>query len=99
MRLNLVWIESDSLYVVCLLLFRSSLVPWCVRKEWEGCLCFLDDMQLHVSHVFREGNVVADRLSSMAISLSVATWWDSYPSSCNALMAHDAMGLENFRFS
>ena len=51
------------------------------------------------SYVFREGNVVADRLSSMAISLSVATWWDSYPSSCNALMAHDAMGLENFRFS
>ena len=99
LHLNLVWIECDSIYVICLLQSRGSLVPWCVRKDWERSLNNLDNMQVHISYVFREGNVVANKLSSMTVSLSVASWWDSYPPCCNSLMIHDASGRENFRFS
>ena len=70
MRLSLVWFESDSLYVVRLLHSKSSLVPWSVRKKWERCLHFLDAIQFHVSHVFREGNAIADKFSTLAISLT-----------------------------
>ena len=55
----------------------------------------LDNLQVHVSHVFQEGNCVADKLSSIAISLQGITWFNPYSTYCNEFIFRDAMGLEN----
>ena len=59
----------------------------------------MDRLNIHVSHIYREGNGVADRLSVMGIGLQATTWWNnSYPKEVHDLMIHDAMGRESFRF-
>ncbi|MCI00132.1 ribonuclease H protein, partial [Trifolium medium] len=35
------------------------------RKWWSNCILKIRDMQIIVSHVFREGNFVADKLASL----------------------------------
>ncbi|XP_065881606.1 uncharacterized protein [Euphorbia lathyris] len=56
------WVESDSIYVVNLLRHRSIDVPWSIRQEWLHCLSICSRMNILVSHIFREGNRVADAL-------------------------------------
>ena len=58
----------------------------------------MDKLNVHVSHIYREGNKVADRLSVMGIGLQEIQWWDSYPKEAHDAMIHDAMGRESFRF-
>lgn len=59
---NNLWIESDSSYVVHLLLHRSIDVPWSLKAYWSHCLASLSCLNIHVSHVYREGNKVDDDL-------------------------------------
>ena len=91
------WLECDSALVVHLHHHRSVAVPWHLRREWEVCLCIMDKLNVHVSHIYREGNKVTDRLSVMGIGLQEIQWWDSYPKEAHDAMIHDAMGRESFR--
>ncbi|XP_057784939.1 uncharacterized protein LOC131002461 [Salvia miltiorrhiza] len=54
------WIEVDSSYVVNLLDRKSEDVPWRFVAHWKRTLQLLSTFQLQVTHIFREGNVVAD---------------------------------------
>ncbi|KAK2645818.1 hypothetical protein Ddye_021013 [Dipteronia dyeriana] len=55
---NLLWLDSDSTYVVNLLLHRSIKVPWHLLQAWMRCLFLIDSMDFHVSHIYREDNLV-----------------------------------------
>ena len=66
-------IESDSSYVVHLLRTRSATVSWFIHPAWENCLALLSSMHVHVSHMYHEGNQVANKLSNMGISLDSIT--------------------------
>ena len=54
-------------------------------------------MHFHVSHIFREGNRVADMLASRAVSFVPATWWSSAPEFVVELISRDILGVCNFR--
>ena len=94
-----IWLESDSTYVVQLLSSRSELVPWRVRQAWQRCIFQISHMDFQVSHIFREGNQVADTLSKHALELQTDSWWFSAPPFCSSLVGNDCMGRESFRFS
>ena len=68
------WLETDSTYVEGLLMSRSELVPWIYRNRWLSVLQMLESMVFKVSHIFREGNTVADKLASLDIE---GCWWHS----------------------
>ncbi|XP_057803363.1 uncharacterized protein LOC131018665 [Salvia miltiorrhiza] len=66
------WMEADSTYVVSLLQERSKRVPWRFVALWENTLLMLNNFQLHVTHIFREGNKAAD---IMANPVRDEGWW------------------------
>ncbi|KAK2641274.1 hypothetical protein Ddye_023037 [Dipteronia dyeriana] len=94
-----IWLEGDSFYVVQLLSSRSEQVPWRIRHAWQRCIYQISKMEFQVSHIFREGNQVADALSKHALGLEVDSWWANSPSFCSLLVDNDFMGRESFRFS
>lgn len=72
---NHLWLECDSIYVIGLLKSEYVDVPWSYRNRWLNVLLRLKNMNLVVSHIFREGNQVADSLSKSKIQLQVCTFY------------------------
>ncbi|XP_057779551.1 uncharacterized protein LOC130998134 [Salvia miltiorrhiza] len=66
------WIEADSSYVVQLLHSRSLNVPWRFLPLWKQTLNWLSNFRLQISHIFREGNSVADIMANHA---RIEGWW------------------------
>ncbi|XP_057791344.1 uncharacterized protein LOC131008487 [Salvia miltiorrhiza] len=66
------WIESDSTYIVNLLHSRSLNVPWRFAARWREVLVLLSEFNLHITHIFREGNKVADILAADNVQEG---WW------------------------
>ncbi|XP_057775292.1 uncharacterized protein LOC130994266 [Salvia miltiorrhiza] len=58
------WIEADSMYVVHLLQSKSLDVPWRFMALWKGVIGRLQDFNLMVSHIYREGNRPADIMAN-----------------------------------
>ncbi|XP_057771087.1 uncharacterized protein LOC130990877 [Salvia miltiorrhiza] len=69
---TLLWIESDSFYIVKLLHSRSEDIPWRFLASWKRTLRLLLDFRLQISHIYREGNSAADIMASHARSEG---WW------------------------
>ncbi|PRQ16504.1 putative ribonuclease H-like domain-containing protein [Rosa chinensis] len=93
-----VWLEVDSSLVLTFL--RSPhMVPWQLRVEWGNCLHWISHMHFRSSHIYREGNQVADALANFGDALSEMIWWDSIPQFALSFCARDRLGLPNFRFS
>ncbi|XP_019432113.1 PREDICTED: uncharacterized protein LOC109339159 [Lupinus angustifolius] len=60
--LNL-WLEVDSILV--LQIFKgNSKPPWKLLNDWHRCKKFLDSMNYKITHIYREGNICADKLAS-----------------------------------
>ncbi|XP_057803256.1 uncharacterized protein LOC131018559 [Salvia miltiorrhiza] len=66
------WVESDSTYIVNLLNTRSNIVPWRFVASWNKILVILQDFNIQISHIYREGNVPAD---IMANENMTEGWW------------------------
>ena len=93
-----IWLEVDSSLVLDYL--RSPLlVPWNLRVPWLNCLRCISEMTFRSSHIFREGNKVADALANHGTSLTQLIWWDSAPPFILSYCSSDLMGLPQFRFS
>lgn len=93
---NHLWLECDSTYVVGLLNTKSEEVPWNYRNRWVGVLHKLKSMFFVASHIFREGNQVADALSK---SKDHFNWCPTATPSISPLIARDLNFLPYFRFS
>ena len=85
--------------MVQLLSDRSDKVTRRVRQAWQRCIYQISHMELQVSHIFREGNQMADALSKHALGVPSDLWWSSTPSFYSRLVVNDCMGRESFRFS
>ncbi|XP_057808794.1 uncharacterized protein LOC131023266 [Salvia miltiorrhiza] len=68
----MLWIEGDSAYIVRLLESRSLDVPGCSMAAWKKALRLLEEFSVQVSHIFREGNCVADLMANPAMPEG---WW------------------------
>lgn len=63
-----IWFETDSALVV-LATKKPDKVPWEVRNRWSNAMAMVRNMNCIVTHIYREGNQVADILVNQAVSL------------------------------
>ncbi|KAL6205985.1 hypothetical protein ACLB2K_023236 [Fragaria x ananassa] len=75
-----IWLEVDSTLVLHYLR-DPHLVPWRLRVAWSNCLHHISHMHFRSSHIFREGNQVADALANIGLTLTGMSWWDDPPPS------------------
>jgi len=59
-----VWLECDSA-LVCVVFTARTNVPWMFRIRWNTCLNYSRKIRFRVTHIFREGNVCADKLANL----------------------------------
>lgn len=93
------WLESDSLLVIHLLLKDSLCPPWKLLNHWRNCKLLISKMNFRCSHCFRETNRVANVLANLALSCNALHWWSNYPFSIGHLLSHDTNGFPCYRFS
>ncbi|KAF1892170.1 hypothetical protein Lal_00036528, partial [Lupinus albus] len=91
-----IWLEYDSALVVNIFNGKGS-VPWKLENIWRSCLLWLSSMCFKVSHIYREGNVCADKLASFGVSSKVYTWWDVTPRFIFEEFNTNRLGLPNYR--
>lgn len=65
---------NDSIYVVNLLSSKSIMVLWRFLACWNCAINFLNIITNYVSHIFREGNHVADKLATQAVKMTQSRW-------------------------
>ncbi|KAJ0087757.1 hypothetical protein Patl1_33010 [Pistacia atlantica] len=92
------WLESDCLIVVRAIQSRKLDPPTQLRKLWNDCLRKIDSMNIYCSHIYREGNRVADELANLGLKYHRLQWWENPPMEIQELLLHDFWGLPNYRF-
>ena len=63
MGLTNVWLECDSALVCAAFTARTN-VHW-FRNRWNTCLKYYEKIRFRVTHIFREGNVCANKLTNL----------------------------------
>ncbi|XP_024190514.1 uncharacterized protein LOC112194518 [Rosa chinensis] len=92
------WIETDSR--LALQYFKKpGLTPWRLRVQWMNSLASISQFQVHITHVFREGNQVADKLANYGALNSGSVWWDSIPHFLISSFGHNFSGRTTYRFA
>ena len=72
------WLETDSTLVIHYYNF-PLLIPWRFRVPWLNCLHLVKQFNFCISHIYREGNKVADRLADYGATHVGSFWWDFIP--------------------
>jgi ribonuclease HI len=93
-----IWIETDSSLVVSAFTTRSECVPWFLRNRWHNSLLLLNGLNCFITHIHREGNMVADLLASHGLSLPYFTHWLVAPDFIESCLFKNHLGIPNFRF-
>ncbi|KAL6187367.1 hypothetical protein ACLB2K_038766 [Fragaria x ananassa] len=78
---------------------RSFSPPWNLRVRWNNCLSIIRQMNFRCSHIFREGNMVADKMANLGLSNASFTWYDNPPTELHGFLQADYLGIPNYRFS
>jgi len=60
------WLECDS-SLVNLAFAKPEMAPWDIIKRWKTCIALTQNMQLTVTHIYREGNKCANRLANLGL--------------------------------
>jgi ribonuclease HI len=90
-----IWLESDS--STALLVFNnSSLVPIILRNRWHNARAL--NVQVLSSHIYREGNICADKLAHYGHSVVGEVWLSALPSEFHQDFYTDRCGLPRFRY-
>ncbi|XP_057791006.1 uncharacterized protein LOC131008125 [Salvia miltiorrhiza] len=89
-----VWIESDSSYVVNHFRSRSLTVPWRFLNQWKKSLQDSSHLHICISHIYREGNAVADFLASLVVEKG---FWPSVVPGISSLVRDDVCSLPYVR--
>ncbi|KAL6183198.1 hypothetical protein ACLB2K_044609 [Fragaria x ananassa] len=93
-----IWLEVDSSLVLDYIR-RPSLVPWPLRVRWLNCLYRISKMNFKATHIFHEGNKIADALANQGTSCSELIWWDEPPPFILLSYNNDVRDMPQFRFS
>lgn len=92
------WLETNSMLVVHAFK-NSSLVPWQFSNRWNNVQVTLTGLNCIVTHIFREGNHVADSLANFGLTLNHYEFWSNIPLFARKSYVRNKIGLPNFRFS
>jgi len=81
LELTNVWLECDSA-LVCVTFIARTNVPWMLRDRWNVCLNYYGKIRFRVTHIFREGNVCADKLANLEFFYRESFHWYNKLPSC-----------------
>jgi ribonuclease HI len=95
--LNL-WLESDSSLVVAAFKNPNKPIAWPLRNRWNNVLLKTSQMNFIVTHVYREGNKVADLVANFGLNVPAFTSWSTAPDFILESLACNKLGIPNFRF-
>jgi len=91
------WLETDSLLV--LPAFKSvSIVPWRLRNRWDNCMTLAGNINLIVTHIFREGNCCAAKLVNIGLTTNAFIWMNDIPIQVRVYFTRNRLRLPYFRF-
>jgi ribonuclease HI len=91
------WLETDSILVVSAFKNQNKPVAWPLRNRWKNTLVLLGQMNCMVTHVYREGNKVADLIANFGLTAPSYISWFNAPVFINDSLANNKLGLPNFR--
>jgi ribonuclease HI len=94
---NNLWIESDSLSVVSAFNHPEKQVAWSLSNRWRNSIYMVKQMNVIVTHIFREGNQVADRLANHGLSITSIVFWSELPLFVQDCFVVNKQGTPTFR--
>jgi len=97
MKWSNIWFESNSALVV-LATKKPDKVPWEIRKRWNNAMAMIRSMNCIDTHIYREGNQVADALANQALSLNSYTVWHDAPLFIGEHYVKNKLGWPSYRF-
>ncbi|PNY01473.1 ribonuclease H [Trifolium pratense] len=68
-----IWLETDSSLVVSAFKNPTKSVACSLRNRWNNVLFMITQMNCIVTHIYREGNQVADLIANHGLSLAFST--------------------------
>lgn len=92
------WLESDSSSVISCFASGSFSPPWSLQTRWNNCTLHLQNMVFRCSHIFPEGNVVADKLANLGLLSSSLVWHSTPPIEILPHLHSDFLGMPTYRF-
>lgn len=92
------WIETDSMLVVHYF-NKPNCIPWRLLTRWANCIHIARQMNVRITHIFREGNSVADKLANYGALHDGIHWWDSIPQFLSPSFDHDFTRRVSYHFS
>ncbi|KAK2364421.1 hypothetical protein QL285_089294 [Trifolium repens] len=94
---NHLWIESDSLSVVSAFHHPAKSVAWSLSNRWKNVIFMASQMNIIVTHIYREGNQVADLLANYGLTIGSFVFWDDTPLFVRDCVAKNRQGFPYFR--
>ncbi|KAL5729274.1 hypothetical protein ACHQM5_002248 [Ranunculus cassubicifolius] len=94
----LLWVKTDSQVLLAKVRSKSKDVPYQLRAKWERALRQLEGKQFSITHIYREGNQVADGLANLACTIDDFIWWYQFPREVASSISRDLVGRPNYRF-
>jgi ribonuclease HI len=95
---NNLWLETDSSLVVAAFNNPHNLVVWNLRNRWKNTLTMVSQMNFMVTHIYREGNQVADLLANHGLNQTSLTSWQHVPLFLCDSISKNKLGVPNFRY-
>jgi hypothetical protein len=90
-------LETDSALVVSTFNNPSKHVAWQLRNRWKNVMFMASQMNLIVSHIYREGNQVADLLANYGLNLTSFVFWIDTPLFISDWVNRNKVGIPSFR--
>ncbi|KAK2424264.1 hypothetical protein QL285_034644 [Trifolium repens] len=91
------WIESDSSVVVAAFSNPAKPVAWQFRNRWKNIMFMVRQMNCIVTHIYRDGNQVADSLANHGLTSSSLVFWNDPPLFISDSFNRNKQGLPCFR--
>jgi ribonuclease HI len=91
------WLETNSSCVVAAFNNPNKPVAWSLRNRWKNALHMTTHMNFMVSHIYREGNQVADLLATHGLSLPSIVYWNTLPLFVKHSFDFNKHGTTSFR--
>ncbi|GAU31405.1 hypothetical protein TSUD_370540 [Trifolium subterraneum] len=92
-----IWVETDSTLVITAFQKQNHIVPWSLRNRWKNTLYMARTLNLILTHIFREGNQVADILANHGLNLDSLMYWHTPPLFIIDSLAMNKSGFRSFR--
>jgi len=90
-------LETDSTLEVKAI-SDSSQIAWSLRSRWANLKILISHMNYVVTHIFREGNQVADTLTNVGLGLDSFMFWNEIPLFIRENLVKNKIGWPSCRF-